>query len=1156
MSGRPQHGGRKLLTVNTAHQEGAESKPVSPSSLEPVRLSPRTVKADASTASLKPLSPSVPLGAIPTEVNDRRTVSESLEEVDDRKPHVPTSPRAALPRRLEDVEDHDRSDNDTLGADAKTEATRSTAAVAAGRGAKSHELDFLDRESGALIDSTIQQRLGKAFFQSLAIDRQRELFLYPVDEPLHRAVVAEELVDVSMLLDEFGPEAPAKIAARDRNGRTAIHLAAMSSSASIVETLMMCFRRITSQELDQDLARLEADKCRILSDVKAALVRSHPNSMSSSGRTVAMLEASAKDTKQTLSEFVFDVDKSPRVRGVENWFQKETARRRRQAEIRIEVWWAQLMATRDGFGRTALHYAVGRGAPMSVVTALLTRGRADLGAHGPNDAARTGSKCPLFTKQSVYDSSSGQEIVSFDHAATLAPPSLAAPKADSLMNPDVGDSDDGENSPTGLTPHPSATALGIRNIAWELGASLGIATNVTTPEAAAAESFEVVVPWVLRNCVRRATEKAEGGETGVHALESLVKRVVARPTSTILVPELNRLLGVLGIRVTNEVLRELCRRYPADRDEAADKWHSVSAQQSEEKKDIARELAALERRVAAIKARNAEAATGTGGHRLGGSDSKGDARMGMAEEKDGAKSIGGGDDESDAKRGRDAKGRGDDCGDDYDDLLGGSAGSGDKGKDKAKAKAKGTVVFTPNEPKAIAERRSRLLVMDSIDSDKGVDFLLLLSDMRDGRGLQSLDLRSMTVTSDRDDLLKKGIHSIAGSDLGLERDLEELMGDAAGSSSGPGSRRLVSGASLLSSALPAAPVYPACVSMSSIQQTRCAVVNIQDGFGRSALMLASALGLCDHVSCLLKNQADVSLCTSEGHSALSLARGTATRNVLEKALVVWLCQRDKGLMGGDRRLVEIKSAADLRRSFPESGSGAARPLASKLTDALARSSQSALEQRGAVVSALGAQLESVSSKNWAYGRPPLSWAVCNGLVSVVKKSLAEGSIRADLARTDTLQRTVMHECVSLVTSAASLDVHLAAAVEIAELLLQAGADCNAASTCGRRPMHDLFCRGQDATASFAKITHKPASTTSGSKKALFHVVVSSNVGASKQAAYRRLLMKTMLDYGADPTLLDRQGMGAIHYCARENDAGCMLEIMRRRYDLSKALTSR
>jgi ankyrin repeat protein len=277
--------------------------------------------------------------------------------------------------------------------------------------------------------------------------------------------------------------------------------------------------------------------------------------------------------------------------------------------------------------------------------------------------------------------------------------------------------------------------------------------------------------------------------------------------------------------------------------------------------------------------------------------------------------------------------------------------------------------------------------------------------------------------------------------------------------------------------------------------------------------------------------------------------------VLEKALVQWLSQKDAGMVGSsERRLVEIKKTSSA--SFLDSLRGSAGAPGKQGDKGASAESQSSLAQRANVVSGLAAQLEQLSCKNWAYGRPPLSWAVNNGLVSVVRQSLNAGS---DVNRCDALCRTPLHECAALISST-SLECHFEAAVEIAEVLLQAGADCNAASVSGRRPLHELFCRGQDDAVSFAKISLKSSSkkatpATAPCTKALFHVVS----GASSQGVlqdYRRQLTKTLLGFGADPVLHDRQGMGAIHYCARENDAGCMLEILRRHCDVSRALTSR
>ena len=342
--------------------------------------------------------PSTPLGAIPQEL--RRRAPSAVARVDGDEEKQQEQEEEEEKRQEEDGEDEGKA----TGEDHHYSLEVAPAVA----------LDFEDRASSGMLNASMQQRIGKAFFQSLALTRDAELAAHPVEEPLHKAIVSEELVDVAILLDELGPEGPSKIAARDRCGRTALHLAAMGNSAVIIETLLTCFRRTTQLELLHDLARLEADKKRILADVKTALLMKQgvavPSSKSLS-LSLSSFSSSSKDAKYLEAS----VEKSPRILAVNEWFFNESVRKQRQAEVRIEVWWARLLATRDGFGRTALHYATARSAPVEMLSALCSSGRAELLATARGVAARAGVgaiKTPLFDKLSVYDSASGLEIAS------------------------------------------------------------------------------------------------------------------------------------------------------------------------------------------------------------------------------------------------------------------------------------------------------------------------------------------------------------------------------------------------------------------------------------------------------------------------------------------------------------------------------------------------------------------------------------------------------------------------------------------------------------------------------------------------------------------------------------------------------------------------
>ena len=135
-----------------------------------------------------------------------------------------------------------------------------------------------------------------------------------------------------------------------------------------------------------------------------------------------------------------------------------------------------------------------------------------------------------------------------------------------------------------------------------------------------------------------------------------------------------------------------------------------------------------------------------------------------------------------------------------------------------------------------------------------------------------------------------------------------------------------------------------------------------------------------------------------------------------------------------------------------------------------------------------------------------------------------------------------------------------AAVECAQLLLQAGADAEAQTVGGRTPMHELFARGQDdAPSSFTNIlststggsssgvSGSARSGTGGSQPTRYGFAVHDGLSSSQRQLQRRLkrrFLRLLLQFSASTSGWDRAGFAPIHYAARENDAGCVLEMLR------------
>jgi hypothetical protein len=105
-----------------------------------------------------------------------------------------------------------------------------------------------------------------------------------------------------------------------------------------------------------------------------------------------------------------------------------------------------------------------------------------------------------------------------------------------------------------------------------------------------------------------------------------------------------------------------------------------------------------------------------------------------------------------------------------------------------------------------------------------------------------------------------------------------------------------------------------------------------------------------------------------------------------------------------------------------------------------------------------------------------------------------------------------------------------------------GASLNSLSISGRTPLHELFCKGQDdSTCSFSKITTE---SSTGEEISSSHYSTTKSINKLALSLYRRLLLRHMLQWGANAYIKDRSGLAPIHYCARENMADCMVEILR------------
>lgn len=77
--------------------------------------------------------------------------------------------------------------------------------------------------------------------------------------PLHLAISKGSEIDVQMILDELGPFAAASIQWSDYEGRTALHIAALSKNKKISGVLLNHYRRSEGRQLSAELITLEEE---------------------------------------------------------------------------------------------------------------------------------------------------------------------------------------------------------------------------------------------------------------------------------------------------------------------------------------------------------------------------------------------------------------------------------------------------------------------------------------------------------------------------------------------------------------------------------------------------------------------------------------------------------------------------------------------------------------------------------------------------------------------------------------------------------------------------------------------------------------------------------------------------------------------------------
>jgi len=504
----------------------------------------------------------------------------------------------------------------------------------------------------------IDQTLDVSFLETMGKDDGLTSLMSTCKDPLILAVSHGDIIDVEMLLEDLrltkGSQYFAEVLNNTSNDdeATALHVAAHASKGEIVKTLMECYRENSNLQLIAQLDRISDERSRSVAEI--------------------VTDASKDYGMTTKLEF-----RDPRIVAIDDWFDEAGRRAHRVHEFRQEIWWAKCLSSRDRRGRTPLHYAV-LGGNMSTLEALLG------GGHGH---FRDKKAVQWFEESALYSTTSGHVVGTVHGGTTRSLDEL--PVAEASFN---------------------LQRAALSSASWDLASSKRPDRDASGKRSAYTSSldFEVIVPWVLRNMLKRAQDL--GSKRDMDAPQQL--RVLAERACmdggghTIIASELRAVLQRLGIRLTADVIRELCRQYPGNSEVISDKWERHVKRMG-------------------LESRKADSKRGSGSGFSGGDrdDEGGAGAKGGSRDRDEPSESKGGDRDSRSKGSKGGSGGDDGDGDDKGVFgTGPGTGSGsDDGKNREEEEGGGSEV-------------------DTEEDDLGLDVEILLQAMTDGKALVTLHL--------------------------------------------------------------------------------------------------------------------------------------------------------------------------------------------------------------------------------------------------------------------------------------------------------------------------------------------------------------------------------------------------------------------------------
>lgn len=231
-----------------------------------------------------------------------------------------------------------------------------------------------------------------------------------------------------------------------------------------------------------------------------------------------------------------------------------------------KAWWLSAITSTDRDGQSPLHYIAANEALNSsdLLREMMTAGR---GVFQDNKITRSSSSgrkhcetvgiaagcnaCVWFRPNTLYSTVTGHEIGSSElvSASSIGPDS--SPFTSTLAE-----------------PKSSSSSAHSESLFTE---QQGVRGGLSIPNEAPI-NFEIIVPWLLRNMHKRAMDLDLKETQPDRTLKELTISICKDNSYVLIAPELRELLARLGIRVTADVIREVCRLYAADHDIVRRKW--------------------------------------------------------------------------------------------------------------------------------------------------------------------------------------------------------------------------------------------------------------------------------------------------------------------------------------------------------------------------------------------------------------------------------------------------------------------------------------------------------------------------------------------------------------------------------------------------------